>query len=364
MPDVGRYDHAVRPVIDVLGRAADQRRLHHHARLGVVATPTIQQVAHTRRRLTLLNRHQVSARRGLIVTGPAGTGKTTAITQLGRSHERATARLHQDSDKRIPVVYATVPPVATPRMLAVEFAQLLGLPINTMWNQADGLRGLPVEHLPEQQLLGRADLLDGSRSSRHRHHGRPEADVQRCRKNAGACNGESITATYNSGTAVPLGNISSATPQAGGQDLSVSTNTANGFNVYARSTGASAMSDGTGIQSMTLPELTPRLARSVCWSKGFGYTTDDSTLSGTANRFTNGGPKLAAFTISNAETVYFIDTGGGEPARRLQDRRRRQNLLDNCDFHRCSHVLMWNGLSDPSRRAECDGKVARLQFVM
>ena len=72
--------------------------------------------------------------------GSRQTGKTTAITQLGRSHERATARLHQDSDKRIPVVYATVPPVATPRMLAVGFAQLLGLPINTRWNQADGLR--------------------------------------------------------------------------------------------------------------------------------------------------------------------------------------------------------------------------------
>jgi len=39
----------------------------------VVATPTIKQVYATGRRLVLLNRHQISARRGLIVTGAAGT---------------------------------------------------------------------------------------------------------------------------------------------------------------------------------------------------------------------------------------------------------------------------------------------------
>ncbi|MEU6263533.1 hypothetical protein [Saccharopolyspora shandongensis] len=41
----------------------------------------------TGRRLVLLNRHQIAGGRGLIVTGQAGTGKTTAITQLGRDHE-------------------------------------------------------------------------------------------------------------------------------------------------------------------------------------------------------------------------------------------------------------------------------------
>ena len=263
MPDVaGGYDHAVRPVIDVLlGRTADKTSSPSPRPARCGPTPTIQQVAHTGRRLTLLNRHQVSARRGLIVTGPAGTGKTTAITQLGRSHERATARLHQDSDKRIPVVYATVPPVATPRMLALEFAQFLGLPINTRSNQADGLRGLPVEHLPEQQLYVEPIYMTEAEAVDIGITVDPALTFSVAGKNAGACNGESITATSNSGTAIPLGNISSATPKAGGQDPSVSTNAANGFTVYARSTGASAMSDGTAIQSMTLPELTPRLAQ-------------------------------------------------------------------------------------------------------
>ena len=64
--------------------AYDHDRADYHSRLVIVATPTVRQVFAAGRRLVLLNRHQVSARRGLIITGAAGTGKTTAITQLGR----------------------------------------------------------------------------------------------------------------------------------------------------------------------------------------------------------------------------------------------------------------------------------------
>lgn len=117
--------------------AYDDARLDHHTRLAVVATPTIRQITSTGRRLMLLNRHQVSARRGLIVTGAAGTGKTTALTQLGRSHERAVHRRHPDDHTRLPVVYVTVPPAATARMLAVEFGRFLGLPFSARVNQAD-----------------------------------------------------------------------------------------------------------------------------------------------------------------------------------------------------------------------------------
>jgi hypothetical protein len=83
---------------------------------------------HAGRRLALLNRHAVSARRGLILSGPAGTGKTTAITQLGKTPRTIDKARHSCLDDRIPVVYVTVPPAATPRMLAVEFARFLGLP--------------------------------------------------------------------------------------------------------------------------------------------------------------------------------------------------------------------------------------------
>ena len=108
--------------------AYDEERLDYHTRLGVAGTSVLRQVVTTCRRLTLLNRHAISARRGLILSGAAGTGKTTAITQLGKTHE-ATDRARHPGQERIPVIYATVPPAATPRMLAMEFARFLGLPV-------------------------------------------------------------------------------------------------------------------------------------------------------------------------------------------------------------------------------------------
>ncbi len=119
--------------------AYDHGRADYHSRLIVVATPTIKQVYAAGRRLVLLNRHQISARRGLIVTGAAGTGKTTAVTQLGRNHELLLRhRLgRQAVTGRMPVVYVTVPPAATPKMLASEFARFAGVPVRRSQNQAD-----------------------------------------------------------------------------------------------------------------------------------------------------------------------------------------------------------------------------------
>ena len=114
----------------------DEERLDYHTRMAVVATSTLRQVVHVGRRLTLLNRHAISARRGLILSGAAGTGKTTAITQFGKAHEAIDRRRHPGLD-RIPVIYVTVPPAATPRMLAVEFARFLGLPLTTRANITD-----------------------------------------------------------------------------------------------------------------------------------------------------------------------------------------------------------------------------------
>jgi hypothetical protein len=115
----------------------DDGRLDYHSDLIVVNTPTIQEVIKTVRRLLILNRKQISARRGLIVTGGAGTGKTTAVTQLGRAHELGVRLRHPVRGPRIPVVYITVPPAATPRMIAVEFARFLGLPVSGRANLTD-----------------------------------------------------------------------------------------------------------------------------------------------------------------------------------------------------------------------------------
>jgi len=115
--------------LDDPGRAAyDEVRIAHHAELVVVTTSAIQEITGEGRLLTLMNQRENGARRGLIVTGAAATGKTTAIKQLGRLHEIRTRLRYPGGSGRIPVVYVTAPPKGSPRKLAMEFARFLGLP--------------------------------------------------------------------------------------------------------------------------------------------------------------------------------------------------------------------------------------------
>jgi hypothetical protein len=115
--------------LDDAGRAGyDEARIAHHAELVVVTTSAIQEITSEGRLLTLMNQRENGARRGLIVTGAAATGKTTAIKQLGRLHEIRTRLRFPGGTGRIPVVYVTAPPKGSPRKLAMEFARFLGLP--------------------------------------------------------------------------------------------------------------------------------------------------------------------------------------------------------------------------------------------
>jgi hypothetical protein len=72
-----------------------------------------------------------------MVSGPARTGKTTALTQLGKTIEVIHRRRHPRSASDIPVVYITVPPAATPKMIAMEFARFFGLPLSRRANITD-----------------------------------------------------------------------------------------------------------------------------------------------------------------------------------------------------------------------------------
>lgn len=99
--------------------ALDEARIDYHSELVTVATSTVREVIRQGRLLTLLNRRETSARRGLIVSGPGTTGKSTALKELGR-------------------VYVSTPPKGSPRKLAAEFARFLGLPpIKPRYNVAD-----------------------------------------------------------------------------------------------------------------------------------------------------------------------------------------------------------------------------------
>jgi AAA domain len=117
--------------------AYDDDRIAHHSRLLVVQTPAVRDVVTTGRRLAHLNRSAHYGRSGLIVSGPARTGKTTAITQLGKTIEVFHRRRYPRFGEDIPVVYITVPPAATPKMIAAEFARFLGLPVIRRANITD-----------------------------------------------------------------------------------------------------------------------------------------------------------------------------------------------------------------------------------
>jgi hypothetical protein len=155
--------------------AYDDDRIAHHSRLLVVQTPAVRDVVTTGRRLAHLNRTARYGRCGLIVSGPARTGKTTAITQLGKTIELFHRRRNPRSSDDIPVVYITVPPAATPRMIAAEFARFLGLPLTSRANITDIIEAvcgvctdtktaaICVDEIHNLNIATRPGLLSGTR---------------------------------------------------------------------------------------------------------------------------------------------------------------------------------------------------------
>ncbi len=76
--------------------------------------------------------------------------------------------------------------------------------------------------------------------------------------------------------------------------LTTSTNAYNGYTIYGRNTGLLTFG------SETIPAFASPTSAPTVWSgTGFGYRTEDNNLAGgTADRFTNGGPKHAGFVTS------------------------------------------------------------------
>ncbi|MGK5732592.1 TniB family NTP-binding protein [Streptomyces sp. URMC 124] len=113
-------------------------RLAYHSRFITVRTPAIDMPAKQVRTLMVLGHHQqVTARPSLIVTGPAGAGKTTALLQVGRAcHLAHTRRQGQAAAGQVPVAYVLVPPAASAKTLALEFARYLGIPVAGRMSQA------------------------------------------------------------------------------------------------------------------------------------------------------------------------------------------------------------------------------------
>jgi hypothetical protein len=117
--------------------AHDEDRLEYHSRLVVVQTPVITRIVKRGGDLIRMNRSAYYGRSGLMVSGPARTGKTTAITQLGKTAEVMHRSRNPHARDHIPVVYITVPPAATGKMIAMELARFLGLPVPRRSNITD-----------------------------------------------------------------------------------------------------------------------------------------------------------------------------------------------------------------------------------
>jgi hypothetical protein len=117
--------------------AHDEERLEHHSRLVVVHTPVIGRIVKRGGDLIRMNRLAHYGRSGLMVSGPARTGKTTAVTQLGKTAEVMHRHRSPGSRDDIPVIYITVPPAATGKMIATEIARFPGLPVPRRANITD-----------------------------------------------------------------------------------------------------------------------------------------------------------------------------------------------------------------------------------
>ena len=114
-----------------------EQSLDYHSEFVVVGTPAMKRVSLELQKMMLLNRrHKGTARRGLIVSGPPSTGKTTTLMELGRIFELSDRVRHPEAKDRLPVAFVSVPPASTPKMLVSEFARFLGVPVQRRMNQA------------------------------------------------------------------------------------------------------------------------------------------------------------------------------------------------------------------------------------
>ena len=103
----------------------------------MVQTPVIGRIVKRGGDLIRMNRVAHYGRSGLVVSGPARAGKTTAVTQLGKTAEVMHRHRNPHSRDDIPVIYITVPPAATGKMIATELARFLGLPVPRRANITD-----------------------------------------------------------------------------------------------------------------------------------------------------------------------------------------------------------------------------------
>jgi hypothetical protein len=124
----------------------------------------------------------------------------------------------------------------------------------------------------------------------------------------GSVNGQVINITNSTATSIPFGTLSSGSPKIAAHDVTVTTNSQNGYAVTVKSTNPPLVDGSNNIDNFTEPNSLP-----LVWSApsgntpnvntGFvGYTTEDTSLcTGTGSRFS--GNKWAGFDTTAYEVA-------------------------------------------------------------
>jgi hypothetical protein len=126
-----------------------------------------------------------------------------------------------------------------------------------------------------------------------------------------ACSDGSTTGDVTTtATTIPFGTVTSASPKLACQRLTAASNSTNGYTIYLRYTSKPTNALTQTISDVTGTNNAPSAFATADAQGGYGYSTSDATLTGSAgtgagqnNRFT-GGTLYAAGTTSNAEVGY------------------------------------------------------------
>ncbi|MGW0313997.1 AAA family ATPase [Streptomyces flavidovirens] len=111
--------------------------LDYHSEFVTLRTRSMDQAFHQLKLMLLVNnRQRGTARRGLVVSGPPGAGKSTTLTELGRAFELSERRRHPHHMNYLPVAFVGIPPSYTPKALVMQFARFLGIPVHDRMTEA------------------------------------------------------------------------------------------------------------------------------------------------------------------------------------------------------------------------------------
>ncbi|MFJ2607569.1 AAA family ATPase [Streptomyces sp. NPDC087425] len=104
----------------------DSARIAYHAQL-LLPAPAIASAIRRIEEAVLLNHTSLGSRHGVLLHGPPGTGKTTALRQAAVQHLRRAPQPPAAGQR--PAIHVRLPPATSPRQLLAELARSLGVPL-------------------------------------------------------------------------------------------------------------------------------------------------------------------------------------------------------------------------------------------